>query len=339
MYIPLFIYVGLLAKPFGIDNLNNGYYGKINKAELAVADSAYCLAHSLYTDAFQISKRSFGQDFFLAAENATKCEQISSSEIFDLLEKAILSGVLWEQIKKSECLSRFFQTHGLGFSKSYFYYDQLRKTSFAHLNNGVRKDIRKLCFHDQSVRTIPGLFNLFHYTRDRKTFKKLKEICITTGNLPGFDAIGENFTEKYDINDVPLLLRHLSYIELKWLYPYILDAIDRGAILPWHYASAIDYALFKEMTVYKQTKDSVYMSFQYEYGVIRANYLGEEYKNNNTKEVNEHRAKIGLEPIEDQLKKGTYGNKIESLIKSQGKYGFHRKEMNRKWRKKKYIPK
>lgn len=320
------------ATSANIDTLNGGYYSLINKAELAIIDSSYSTADSLFNIAFSVSKRSFGQDFFQAAVNATRLN--FNDLVLDYLEKSISNGVRFSQIKKDKELKKYFESKEINITKkATFPHKRLRQEYVNQLNKKTRRRISRLVFKDQLVRTIPGFFELFSYHRDRKSFKNIYEICITTGKIPGYSEIGENIKSKDELNDLPLLLRHFNLYEIRVLEPYILKGIDEGDIYPWDFATAVDYGAFKSMSVLERTKDSVTFSFQFIYGALAPYFLGDNYVIGNTEDVNNLRNSIGLEPIQDQIYKTGKTLKDYSKYPATNIKTYHRKSLSKIWKK------
>lgn len=145
------------AQSHGFDTLNGGYYSYVSKAELAIVDSAFYTADSLFKVAFSVSKRSFGQDFFLVAFNATKL--CSNTLVLNYLKESIQHGIQFPQIKKNKELKEYFILKDINISKkSTLCYKQLRKEYLSQLNMKMRKKISRLVFNDQAARIIPGFF-------------------------------------------------------------------------------------------------------------------------------------------------------------------------------------
>ena len=190
-----------------------------------------------------------------------------------------------------------------------------------------------MTFKDQFVRTLPFLFNSFHYSVDRKNFKYIYEICKTKGEYPGFNLIGENLKEKNDIQDITLIMRHLELYELEELKPFILKAIDEGNLYPWHYGTALEYKISINPTIKEVKPDTVTFIYQNRYGLFFPSYLGVEFSEGNTSIVNSYRDSIGLETIEDQQKKR--GKQVEYYFKYPPylEVKKHRKHLGKMWKK------
>jgi hypothetical protein len=277
-------------------SLNGGYYFYINKAELAVVDSAFNAADSLYQVAFQKANHSSGQDYFLAALNAIRIN--NETRLYGYLKEAIQRGVTKKQIKHN-ANNRPFEFNNELLSE--IEYKENRQIYLNSRNRKLSKKIHRMVLWDQAVRTIPGFFELFSYNADSKHFRVIKELCYVFNGLPQYSL--RSVDHKKDLEGVGLLLRHFHQYELECIAPYIMNSIDSGYFNPCFYATALEYKIMINPKIVAVSQDSVSFNYRFKYGMFSAKYLGQEFSQGDCSVVDSIRSSKGIEPITDQFKK------------------------------------
>jgi hypothetical protein len=307
--------------------LNGGYYFYINKAELAVADSAFNTADSLYQIAFQKANHSSGQDYFLASLNALRLNNYTCFKHY--LKAAVQRGVTKKQLKYSAKNLPFKVDKKL---LAEIDFKQNRKHYLNSKNKKLSKQIQRMIRWDQAVRTIPGFFGLFSYAVDRKHFKKVKEMCYVYNGLPTYAK--ETVFEKNDLEGLGLLFRHFHQYELEFIEPYVLNSIDSGYFNPWLYATALEYKIMINPKIVAISQDSVSFNYRFKYGLFSAKYLGQEFSQGDCSVVDSTRSSIGIEPITDQFKKNN--NVIADYYKypADTTVVISKNKLGKMWRKK-----
>jgi hypothetical protein len=269
------------------------YYEVINKAELANLNKKYVKADSLYNIAFALVANPFKEDFFLAALNADKLGKYKTVD--EYLRRGSRKGLNFNRINKKI----------INFKKSKFWkdfkkdYDNLNREYLKNINSDFQKKISLMIKDDQASR------NPFFGGRkkskgvDNHNYEELQIIIKHFRKWPGFSLIGENTPKgKYDVTgNIALMLLHFNKEQIETLKPYMLEAVLRGEMYPYHYARIIDYTSSKVTFSTDSITGKERINQCYKYGT----YLNEAVCN--CEEAEKERKKIGFESLQDYYKK------------------------------------
>ena len=304
---------------FGQNSNYFEYYSTVNQAEIFSYDGDFFTSDSLYKVAFKMVDRPFGQDYFLAAINASKMDDAAKTQ--SNLQNSFALGVEWKQVKGGS-MYPFLKEKKLT-KKLKKIYKKENEKYLQSLDSELRKKIFLLVEKDQKMRSARNVKKGWQEQKtllqeaDEENFSEILEICKTNG-FPGFRAVGENLTSKYDVEDISLLMRHFTEDRLKELKPYIDDAIANGDLYPWHYATAYDYSSMFKTTVDDLDEDGNHiLIIQQVYGTMAYhNDKGEMviYNVENMENIDSLRTRIGLETLID------YAKKREWQLPSEGFY-------------------
>lgn len=267
------------------------YYQTINRAEITSFDKDFQKADSLYQVAFNLVVKPFKEDYYLAALNAEKLH--NNKKVYSYLKRGIANGLIFKRIKKLHY-----------FRKSKFYkqlkenYRQVRKEYLKTLNIPLRNEIAKMIRKDQRTR-IPILGSWKQSQKvDAYNYKRLLEIIKeNNGQWLGFSIIGERTPKgKYNVSDnIALLLLHFTKEQIDTLKPYLLDAVFRGEMYPYHYARIIDYKNIKLLST--KEGDLKKTDYCFMYGTYTNCSICD------CKKAEIERKKIGLEPLDEYYRK------------------------------------
>jgi hypothetical protein len=262
------------------------YYETINKAEIANLDKDFQKSDSLYQISFQLVKKPFKEDYFLAAVNADNI--LNNNKVYDYLKNGVINGLTLKRIKKSN-INNFKKT------KQYKYlikeFDDLNTQYIETLNIPFRNEIIKMIKYDQKIRK-PIFGNSKKYTSTAKShYQRLLEIIEANDNKwPGFSTIGETTPKgKYNVKgNIALMLLHFSGKEVEELKPYMLQAVIDGEMYPYHYARIIDYKNILDCQIY---------------GTYKYNEKSDLGEICDCNKADEERKKIGFETVKDFYRK------------------------------------
>jgi hypothetical protein len=285
------------------------YYKLINQAELATVDKQYSTADSVYRVAFDLVPRPMMADYYFATKNAMLWG--NKDKAFEYLDKAVDKGFTLEQIQHEPTFKALLKDSRYKQLKQS--YPEKRKQYLQKLNILLREEIQAMVKKDQKVRVFYKQGNTM-IEADKENFEQLKGLIQKYG-WTGFDLIGEDVPNKkfggknYLSYNISYILRHMKMEHLDELLPYLKEAVKKGTIYPAYIAMAYDYK--GRYQLYGTMLKSPHLKIKEEgKGLITAKEL---YPHEDTslffppiksvEEVNQNRAKIGLEPLEDYCKK------------------------------------
>lgn len=257
------------------------YYETINKAEIANLDRGFKKSDSLYQTAFGLVEKPFKEDYLLASVNSEKLK--NNQKTFEYLKKGINNGLTLKRIKKQ--LSDFKRTKE--WKKLKREYNSLRENHLKTLNLPLREEISEMVRNDQKARTpIFGSWKQMKKT-DSYNYNRLLDIIKENNNLwPGFSIIGETLPKgKYNVTgNIALMILHFNKEQIEKLKPYMLQAVLKGEMYPYHFARAIDY----------KNRCQIYGTY------IDGGYIVEIC---DCEKANKERKEIGFETIKDYYRK------------------------------------
>ncbi|AZJ34395.1 hypothetical protein [Tenacibaculum singaporense] len=272
------------------------YYKKINDAEINNLNGNYAKSDSLYHIAFTLVKKPFKEDYFLAAKNSEKLGDCQTT--YNHLQLSLKNGLSFKRIKTKDFRN---------FKESTFWRKlkaekkQLEETYLSNINVSLRDEIREMIKQDQKARR--PIFGSWKQTKktDYYNYNRLLKIIEENNNKwPGFSIIGENTPKgKYDVTDnISLMLLHFKRKQIKTLKPYILDAVLKGEMYPYHFARIIDYKYFGDaIKITKESSGKIKINTCNKYGT----YLNTKICDCKKAEI--EREKIGFEPLKDYYRK------------------------------------
>lgn len=257
------------------------YYETINKAEIANLDRNFKKSDSLYQVAFSLVEKPFKEDYLLASVNSEKLK--NNQKTFEYLKKGISNRLTLKRIKKQ--LSDFKRTEE--WKKLKREYNSLRENHLKTLNLSLRKEILGMIKKDQKARA--PIFGSRKQMKkvDNYNYKRLLEIIKENNNLwPGFSIIGETLPKgKYNVTgNIALIILHFNKEQIEKLKPYMLQAVLKGEMYPYHFARAIDY----------KNRCQIYGTY------IDGGYMVEIC---DCEKANKERKEIGFETIKDYYRK------------------------------------
>jgi len=270
---------------FGIQTISAqnylNYYETINKAEIANIDNEFKVSDSIYQVAFQLVEKPFKEDYLLASMNSEKLND--NQKTYGYLKKGIENGLTIKRIKK--------QTSEFKKSKKWKplkkQYNSLREKYLKTLNTSLRNEIVEMIRKDQKAR-IPVLKSSRQMKNiDTYNYNRLLEIINENGGKwPGFSTIGEILPKgKYVVTDnIALMILHFNKKQIEKLKPFMLQAVLRGEMYPYHFARSIDYK--NECQIY-----GTYINGGYMFEIC------------DCEKAEKERKKIGFEPINDYYRK------------------------------------
>lgn len=276
----------------------SNYFELINKAELSTLSHRFAASDSFFINAFKLVPRPFSEDFFLAAQNAVMMKKNGTAA--DYLVRAVKTGLTLDRIRTMTTFTAFRKSAEWKILKSE--YNIHRSEYLNSISLEIQREITKMIKKDQQIRGIKGWF----YSRnkadkvDEENFGKLKTIIAKHG-WPGFNLIGENNPKgRYDVTgNITLMLLHFSNSQIQYLKPFLFRAINEMDIYPHQVARILDYTYIKETGRMCQ----LYGTYTIKDKVLPIDNIGE---------LQIRRKQLGLEPLDDYLKKRGYtlGNDI-----------------------------
>jgi len=219
------------------------YYDQINEAEELIANKQYNEALKIYDEVFKTYDFIFLNDYQVATQIALAANEPEKS--WHYLKAGIKSGWTLKSIKKNDYLKNL--RNDPQWKSIKHEYKSWRRSYEAHLNQDVRKKVKKMFSRDQ-WKAIGALFTFSSKGQDRYAEKKFaphseKQVSKLIGILnesgyPGEKLIGNSFWM------ATILSHHNSisqaYVEKDTLYqfvkPRLLEAIQVGSMSPWEFA-------------------------------------------------------------------------------------------------------
>lgn len=270
------------------DSVNN-YFELINYAELSYLDDRFADSDSSFKRAFALVSRPFSEDYFLACENALMMKRNKTAA--DYLVKAIKNGLTLDRIKAMKAFALFRESSE--WKAIDVKYNIYRSEYLNAIDVTIQRQINKMIKKDQQIRGIKGWF----YSKnkvdevDKENFAQLKTIIANHG-WPGFRLIGEsNPKGRYDVTgNITLMLLHFNNSQIQYLKPFLFKAIVEMDIYPHQVARVLDYTYIKETGRMSQ----LYGTYTMKDKLLPID---------NIVELELRRKRLGLEPLNDYLKK------------------------------------
>lgn len=278
------------------------YYNTIDQAEMASLNNKHLLADSLFQLAFSDKQTGFAQDYIAAAYNAIKLAD--KQKVVHYLETGFKNGLVIKELKEHEKKLYQYVKQQSMLKRLKQHYRSIRKAYLLSLNQTLRTEIESMVKEDQHYRK--GRYEKKPWKEqqailkkvDEKNFQKLLEICKKHG-FPDRYLVGDE--DKVGWVDVPTLLRHMDSTRLKELEPYVMKSIANKGFHPYHYVSALDYAvMFKTSFDDLDENGNRVLIIQQQYGTMLGRENGEKIilPVKTLANINETRSKFGLESIE-----------------------------------------
>lgn len=281
------------------------YYPHINKAELAITRNDFPAAISHYKKAFASVKNGFARDY----RNAVLCSIQTENDpfVFELLEKIALKGVDKKYFEDSAFISLHGKREWSNLMKSQ---DRLNKKFLATSNQALLRELEAMHERDQFFREKEGSYEVYDDTIakiDIENALRFQEIVKENG-FPDEETIGAfRHESKAPYN---IILHHHAqnlsrkeerYKHLPSLSPEIIEAAKSGKCSPAMagYLLALENNPSLNYGAWGINRLSVN-------GVLKPYFLLDKHPQDKVKEIDQKRASIGLESLEEFQAKCQY---------------------------------
>lgn len=281
------------------------YYPYINQAELAIISEDYTTAVSHYKKAFSAVKNGFARDY----RNAVLCGIQTQDDpfAFALLEKIALKGVGKKYFEDSAFVPLQGKREWRILMQSL---DRLQKEFVANSSQPLRKELEAMHERDQFFRVKEGSYDVYGDTIAKIDFEnvtRFRQMVKETG-FPTEEMIGAFNQEK----KAPfyIVLHHhaqtLSQEEKKYpraasLSPEIIAATKAGQCPPALAGFLLSMENNPSLNYGAWGVNRLRVN-----GVLRPHFLLDKHTDDLTKTINERRAAIGLESLEEFREKCQY---------------------------------
>jgi hypothetical protein len=284
------------------------YYPVIHEAEMLVLSKDYSAALDKYAEAFKAVPAPFARDYYNAAVCATLTENYAQT--YSYLEALALKGVKLSFIEKQEVFKPLHESKE--WEKLQKKYPKYRKKYKRHANLDVRADLDELYARDKYFRFAKGGLRVYADTLRKIENENVDNLLrmIQKHGYPGEKLIGVGDT----IEQLPrfsIVIERQTTAKKGFDFSDILKvAVQKGDISPQAAAYLMET---QKGTRYYKTRALVRVACTNKKDCegdkkLKAlnKYLVEDLSKKEEKKVNDLRAEIGLEPVDDYRRKVLY---------------------------------
>ncbi|MER2998074.1 hypothetical protein [Pontibacter populi] len=295
------------------------YYPVIYEAEMLVLNKEYSAALDKYAAAFKAVPEPFARDYYNAAVCATLSENYKHT--FTYLEELALKGVKLSYLEKQEVFKPLHESKE--WEKLQKKYPKYRKKFKRRANLDVRADLDELYARDRYFRFAEGGLRVYADTLRKIENDNVDNLlrAIQKHGYPGEKLIGVGDT----IEQLPrfsIVIQRQTTAKKGFDFSEILkEAVQNGRLSPQAAAYLMET---QKGTRYYKTRALVRVACTNKKDCegdkkLKAlnKYLVEDLSKKEEKTVNDLRAEIGLEPVDDYRRKVLY-----SLSDNRFKLGY-----------------
>lgn len=302
----LFVNVFFFLRPFQEDTfLYKQYYTLVTIAEGALIHDDIPKALEIYEQLFEEYEKVFAKDLYNASICAVRLEK--NEFAVHLLKKLLSKGYEFNRLK---------YRRGLRMPKMYWDTLKVYAENIQFTTNDFYVDtINRLIEIDQTVRKIPNAYSVYvdsMRTVDYRVGTAFKNLIDTYG-FPSEHLLGSSEVHHYTLGNI--ILHHASQRHRMDFIPMYDNAIKHGELDPYEYMYLVDLAHAPST----------------QFGTVAVHQLGTHwYKLKHTQakldSINIRRAQLGVEPLEQFIKKVLFQKSATSspfIFKTIGGFGAH----------------
>ncbi|MFN0216710.1 MAG: hypothetical protein ACKVT2_20830 [Saprospiraceae bacterium] len=281
------------------------YYPNINEAELAIIREDHTAALSLYKKAFQSVKSGFARDY----RNAIICATYTKDDAFafEYLEKLVLKS-MGKDFLSDTAYAPLRQKKGWG--KLLKEYDNLHARSLKHINGPLLAELVAMAERDQLFRAKEGSYDVYGDTIakiDLENVNRFRQLVKEFG-FPSEDMIGAFVSEQNAPYNIVLLHHAQNLSNTNYNYPIASSLASIIELAAKEGKCSANHAGF--LLTMQNDKSLNYGAMGINQlsvnGQLRPYFLLDKFSDDQLDGINQKRASIGLESLDDFRMKCQY---------------------------------
>lgn len=279
------------------------YYPAIHTAELAIVEGDYTYALKAYEQAFAAVPDPFARDYYNAAVASLKAGE--TKRTFDYLEQLVLNGVSLDYIEQQRVFDTLHTSRK--WRKFVRKYPKRRGKFEETLNKELRADLDELYARDQYFRMAPGGLRVHGDTIRKIETANVKNLLawIEEYGYPGEHLIGVADTLE-QLPRFSIVMQRQTQARKGYDFKDVLTkAVQEGRMAPQPVAYLLDQQAGKN--AYGSKAFAKVKCSNCDAEDTPKHYLVEKISESDLKAINQNRASLGLEPLEDYKKKVRFG--------------------------------